>query len=64
MEVFITDGDIITIEWLQDVLHDMEINKNLFSTEMQENLHNAQGFLHRIKTNAVTLKKLDPQKRK
>lgn len=63
MEVIITNGDINTIEWLQDVLHGMEINKDIFSMEMQEKLHNAQGFLHRIKTNALTMKKLDPQKR-
>lgn len=58
MEVFITDGDISTIEWLEDVLHDMEINKNLFSSDMMEKLHNANGFLHRIKTNAKSVKKL------
>lgn len=58
MEVFITDGDIDTIEWLEDVLHDVETNKDLFSSDMMEKLHNAKGFLHRIKTNAKSVKKL------
>ena len=63
MEVIITIGDIKTIEWLEDVLRDMKANKDMFSTDMQEQMHNAEGFLHRIKTNALTVKKLDPQQK-
>lgn len=63
MEVIITNGDIKTIEWLESVVRDMKVNKDMFSTGMQEQMHNAEGFLHRIKTNALTAKKLDPQRR-
>jgi hypothetical protein len=63
MEVIITNGDIKTIEWLENAVRDMKVYKDMFSTNMQENLHNAEGFLHRIKTNALTAKKLDPQQR-
>ena len=63
MEVIITNGDIKTIEWLESVVRDMKANKDMFSSDMQENMHNAEGFLHRIRTNALTAKKLDPQQK-
>lgn len=63
MEVIITNGDIKTIEWLESVVRDMKANKDMLSSDMQENMHNAEGFLHRIKTNALTAKKLNPQRR-
>lgn len=63
MEVIITNGDVKTIEWLESVVRDMKANKDMFSTDMQESMHNAEGFLHRIKTNALTFKKLNPQQR-
>lgn len=63
MEVIITNGDIKTIEWLEGVVRDMKVSKDMFTADMQEQMHNAEGFLHRIKTNALTAKKLDPQRR-
>ncbi len=58
MEVLITKGDIDTIEWLQDMLYDMNKIKGTFSEETREKMYRAQGFLHRIKTNALTAEKL------
>lgn len=63
MEVIITNGDIKTIEWLEDVVRGMKADKDMSLSDMQESIHNAEGFLHRIKTNALTAKKLNPQRR-
>ena len=49
MEVIILEHDIDIIDWLQEQIKDLD------KTEMK---HDAQGFLHRIKTNALSAKKL------
>lgn len=49
MEVLILEHDIEIIDWLQEQIKDLE---------KSEKKHDAQGFLHRIKTNALTAKKL------
>jgi hypothetical protein len=59
MEVLLTERDLLTIDWIEKQLRDKCSAKSGFAPmEEEEDLHNALGFLHKIKTNAISVKKL------
>lgn len=58
MEIIITDGDIDTIEWIENALRDIKPGEDALSADTREKIRNAMCFLHRIKTNAKSVKKL------
>lgn len=58
MEVLLTERDLLTIDWIEKQLRNKCSAKSGFAPMEEEDLHNALGFLHKIKTNAISAKKL------